>query len=100
MQGGSSSPASTRASAPAIDERSPHDTHTTLNMDPCTSITRSTGVPAFWCSPSMFCVTIWVSMREPASSASAACAAFGSAVHAGLLRRACHDRRRTAGSLT
>ena len=46
-QSGSSSPASTRASAPAIGERSPQDTHTTLNMVPCNSITRSAGVPAF-----------------------------------------------------
>ena len=52
-------------------------------MDPCTSITRAAGVPAFWCSPSMFCVMTRVSMREPASSASAACAAFGSAAQAG-----------------
>ena len=46
-QSGSSSPASTRASASFIGDRSPQDTHTTLNMLPCSSTTRSAGVPAF-----------------------------------------------------
>src|SRR5215472_6653519 len=61
---GSSSPASIRASAPAIGDRSPQDTHTTLNMVPCSSITRSAGVPAFWCRPSMFCVITEVTTQN------------------------------------
>src|SRR5215467_15642615 len=48
----------------------------------------------------MFCVTIQVSMAEEASSASARCAVFGSARHAGCWPRDRHDRRRTSGSLT
>ena len=72
VHGGSSSPASTRARAPAIGDRSPQDTHTTLNMVPCSSITRSAGVPAFWCRPSMFCVITEVTSPDLARSASAA----------------------------
>src|SRR5215471_10723687 len=48
----------------------------------------------------MFCVMIQVSKAEEASSASARCAVFGSARHAGCWPRDRHDRRRTSGSFT
>ncbi len=83
VHAGSSSPALTRASAPAIGDRSPQDTHTTLNMVPCSSITWAVGVPAFWCRPSMFCVITETASPDLARSASAVCARFGSAFQAG-----------------
>src|SRR6202167_1959249 len=44
--GGSGSPARTRSRAPAMGVRSPQPVHTTSSMVPCSSMTRSAGVPA------------------------------------------------------
>ena len=65
---------------------------------PCTSITFVESLPAFWCSPSMFCVTSPWSCPRRSNSTIAPWPRFGSAVHAGVVRRFCHAAARTSGS--
>lgn len=96
--GGSASPAATRSSSSAIEPRTPHTVHTTSRAVPCSSSTFRSGSPARWCSPSTFCVSTRTGVPDRSSSATARCAAFGSARSAGLVRRICQDRLRTSGS--
>ena len=98
VHGGSSSPARTLARASVIAVRSPQPVHTTPDIVPCSSITRPSGVPARWCSPSMFWVSTWVSIVLRASRARARWAGLGSAAQAGWASRFCQDRRRSSGS--
>ena len=98
VHGGSSSPARTLVRASVMAVRSPQPVHTTPNIVPCNSITRPGGVPARWCSPSMFWVITWVSIVLRASQARARCAWLGSAAQAGWASRFCQDRRLSAAS--
>ncbi|GAB7030036.1 hypothetical protein JCM4914_14970 [Streptomyces platensis subsp. malvinus] len=98
-QSGSGSPAATRASASAIEDRAWQRVHVTARTVPCSSSTLRSGTPASWCSPSTFCVITRTGVPDRSSRATASCAAFGFARNAGLSRRICHDRRRISGSL-
>src|SRR2546421_636441 len=91
--GGSDSPERTRSSVACIGPFQPQERHTTVCTVPCTSITRSGELPAFWCSPSMFWVMSAWSLPRRSSSTIAAWPAFGRAVHAGCARRARQDWR-------
>jgi len=50
-------------------------------------------------SPAAFCVITRTAPAARSSSATARCAAFGSARNVGLLARICQERRRISGSL-
>jgi hypothetical protein len=71
---------------------------TTPNIVPCNSMTRSGGVPARWCSSSMFWVMTWVSMALAARRARARWAGFGWAAQAGCSSLARQERRLVSGS--
>ena len=55
------------------------------STEPCSSYTRL--LPAFWCRPSMFCVTTARSLPARSSAASLRCAAFGCASSGSIFSR-------------
>ena len=100
VQAGSASPARTRSCTGSAGWRSPQLRHITSSDVPWISTMRAGSLPAFWCSPSMFCVTSRSSRPLRSRSTRARCPAFGSADHIGEVSRFCHDRARSSGSDT
>ena len=90
--GGSASPARTRASARSIGARWPHDRHVTSRAVPWISTTSEGDEPAFWCSPSTFCVSSARSFPVFSSVTRARWPSFGAAESAGDSSRLRHDR--------
>jgi hypothetical protein len=99
-QGGSSSPAWTRASARSIGARSPQSRHTTSRMVPWISTNRSSEVPAAACSPSTFWVINRCRLPACSSRTSARWPSLGWAFQAGDSSRFRQARRRVSGSAT
>src|SRR5438876_1089462 len=95
-QGGSASPARTRASTRSVGARSPHVRHATSRSVPWISMTRAGDEPAIRWRPSTFWViSVW-SVPRRSRAASARCPALGLACHAGDSSRLRQAHARTA----
>ena len=82
QRGTPSAASSRRRSSSSTGYAAPQSMQKFRSTLPCSSSTRS--LPAFWCRPSMFCVTTADKVPACSSSASFRCARFGWASSASM----------------
>ena len=78
--------------------RRPHDRHSTSNSVPWISMTLAGSLPARWCSPSMFCVTIARSRPDRSSVDQREVSGVGPRVPCGVVEPVAPGQLAHAGS--